>query len=346
MLGKMKGRFDYTYRIDECDILDKSKGEAFRQKRRIWLEWLNGEDSHSISRQIYSMLRDHALFCVVNELRRIAATEPEDGIGFNGSVIRLFDTGFVTTQATTIRRLIEKPKASPKWAVISIRRVLKDITDNLSLLTRENFVCYDGLPYDYEQVHKRWLSSLPATENGIHCGSLPVQGPDAWVTSEQVHKHFDILAQTSPHERTREDTVRPEVLGNLESQIKKCDHVKTYVDKFIAHAAAPETRADLQAEERAITLERLEGCYKTLYQIASFMSGALLWESSLGGLPVPQFDHLKDIEKRWVSPKNIGKAREAWRVFEKEVSEWDSALMWPESFLKKNPTIAPQSGFD
>lgn len=44
------------------------------------------------------------------ELRKIAATEPENGVGFNGPVIRLFDAGFATTQATNIRRLIEKPK--------------------------------------------------------------------------------------------------------------------------------------------------------------------------------------------------------------------------------------------
>jgi hypothetical protein len=100
---------------------------------------------------------------------------------------------------------------------------------NFGLITRENYVCHDGLPYDYELVHQRWVSSLPVTEDGIHCCSLPTQGPDAWRTSERIHKHFDILAQISPRERTREDLVRPEVLENLESQIKKCDYIKTYV---------------------------------------------------------------------------------------------------------------------
>lgn len=86
------------------------------------------------------------------------------------------------------------------------------------------------------------------TENGLHSGSLPARGLDAWATSEIVHKYFDTLSQISPLERTREDTVRPEVLENLESQIYKCDYVKIDVDKFIAHAAAPETRVDLQDE--------------------------------------------------------------------------------------------------
>jgi len=74
---KMSSRFAYTYSIDQCDILDKEKGEAFRQSRLKWTEWLKGEDPHSISRQIYSMIWDYALFCVVNELStdfRIALT--------------------------------------------------------------------------------------------------------------------------------------------------------------------------------------------------------------------------------------------------------------------------------
>jgi len=325
-------RFGYTYTIDQCDIHDKSKGEEFRKKRLQWLEWLNGEDPRSISRQIYSMLWYHGLFCVVNELRRMASEEPEDGVGFNGPVIRLFDTGFVTTQVMTIRRLIEKPKVSPKLAVISLQRILKDISDNSVLITRENYVCHDGLPYDYEEVRQRWFSLLPITENGIHSGTLPSNGPDAWPASERAHRHFDILSQANLNERTRKDMVRPEILENLESRIKKCDHVKTYVNKFIAHAAAPETTEGLQDKEKAITIEGLEECYKTLYQVASFVSGSLLWESSLGGPPIPQFDYLKNIDKRWVSPKNVEKAREKWRIFEKEVSKWDLTSIWPDGF--------------
>jgi len=324
--------FDYKYPIDQCDILEKSKVEEFRKKRLQWLECLHGEDPHSISRQISSMLWDHALFLTVNELRRIAAIEPENGVGFNGPVIRLFDAGFATTQATTIRRLIEKPKRDPKWAVISLRRVLKDIEDNLDLITRENYVCYDGLPYDCDLGHQKWLSSLPVTKSGVHVGSLPTQGPDAWPMSERVHKNFDILSQVPPEDRSREDRIRIEVLEHLESEIKKCDNIKKYVDKFIAHAAAPETRTGLSDEQEGLTLERLETCHKTIYKVASFISGSLIWESNLGGLPVPQYDHLKNLDKRWVSQKNMEEARKKWDEFEKEVSKWDSTSLWPPGF--------------
>ena len=72
----------------------RGKVKVFRKKRLQWIECLHGEDPHSISKQISSMLWDHALFLTVNELRRIAAIEPENGVDFNGPVIRLFDAGF------------------------------------------------------------------------------------------------------------------------------------------------------------------------------------------------------------------------------------------------------------
>lgn len=325
----MKTRFDYIYSIDQCDVLDKQKGEAFRQNRLKWMEWLKGEDPHSISRQIYSMVWDYALFCVVNELRRIAATEPEDGVSFNGPVSRLFDAGFVTTQATAIRRLIEKPKSDPGWAVISLRSVLKDIEQNSHLITRENYVCYDGLPYDYEEVHRQWLSKLPIDTGGVSAGWLPTNGPTAWCMSELVHKNFDKLSGVEHKDRKRTDLISADVFTLLESRIDPCRDIKKYVDKFIAHASAPETRIGLPENQRAITLDRLRVYHKTIYTVASFISGQLLYESDLGGLPVPQFDHMANLDKSWTTTQNLNRARQRWDEYAKEVSGWDSTSLWP-----------------
>lgn len=328
----MNKRFDYRYSIEECDIQNKQKAGAFRRKRGQWIEWLSGKDPHTISTQIYSMLWDYALFYTVNELRRIATEQPEKGIGFNGPVMRLFDAGFATTQAIAIRRLIEKPKASPKWAVISLRSILKDIKENIDLITRENYVCSHGLPYDYEAVRQEWESELIRDSRGIHGGTLPTSGPKAWPMSERVHKNFDRLSRVSAKNRRRTDLMKTEVIEFLESQIEKCEDIKKYVDKFIAHAAAPESRLELTENQEAITLERLKACHKVIYQVASFISGTLLWESTLGGLPVPQYDHLANLEKSWVTSKNLEKACQKWDEFAKEVSKWDSTSLWPPGF--------------
>ena len=36
--------------------------------------------------------------------------------------------------------------------VISLRRLITDLRGKWALFTRENYVCHDGLPYDYEAV--------------------------------------------------------------------------------------------------------------------------------------------------------------------------------------------------
>lgn len=328
----MNSRHEYKYPIEECDILDKAKGKVFREKRRQWMEWWSGEDRHAIYRQIYSMLWDYALFCTINELRRIATVKPEKEVGFNGSVMRLFDAGFATTQATAIRRLIEKPKSDPKGAIVSLRRILKNIEENIVLITRENYVCYDGLPYDYEAVHQKLMANLSRNRGSVHGGTLPINGPEAWLESERVHKNFDQLSQVDPKNRKRTDCIKIEVLKFLESKIEECEDIKKYVDKFIAHAAAPETRLGLTENQKTLTLERLKTCHKIIYQVASFITGELLWESSLGGLPVPQDDHLANLEKSWVSPRNLEKARKKWDEYAKEIPKWDLASLWPPGF--------------
>ena len=275
------------------------------------------------------MVWDYALFCAVNELRRIAITEPSPGVGFNGSVVRLFDAGFVTTQAMAIRRLIEKPKRDPSWAVISLRSVLKDIEDNAHLITRENYVCYDGLPYDYQSVHDQWIATLPTGNGGVHTTWLATSGPTAWHMSELVHKNFDKLSGVSPKKRERTDTISHNIFANLEKRIDTCKDIKKYVDKFVAHASAPETRAKLPEDQRAVTLDRLKAHQKIVYQIAGFVSGQLLYETNLGGVPVPQYDHLSNLDKCWTTTQNLDKARQVWNEYAREVSEWDSASLWP-----------------
>lgn len=331
----MNSKHDYKYSIEECDIQDKETGGDFRCKRLQWIDWLSGKDTHTITTQIYSMLWGYALFCTVNELRRVAAEQPEKGVGFNVPVMRLFDAGFAATQATAIRRLIEKPKADPKLAVNSLRSILKDINENIELITRENYVCYNGPPYDYEAVRQEWESGLIRDGKNVHVGTLPTSGPKAWDMSELAHENFDRLSQVNPEHRNRTDLIKTDLLESLDNQLKKCEDIKKYVDKFIAHAASLETRSELTEKQKGITLEHLEACHKIIYQVASFIEGTLLGESTPGGLPVPQNDYFANLDKSWVSTDNLEKARKKWDEINEIVSEWDSCSFWPPGFDEK-----------
>jgi hypothetical protein len=50
--------------------------------------------------------------------------------------------GHVATQVLAIRRLMDDGKND----IVSLRRLVRDLRRNFDLFTRENFVCFDGLP--------------------------------------------------------------------------------------------------------------------------------------------------------------------------------------------------------
>jgi hypothetical protein len=176
------------------------------------------------------------------------------------------------------------------------------------------------------------VTNLQTEGRDAHVGTLPASGQEPWFISERAHRSFDRLSKVSPENRKRTDLLRPEIFRFLENQVKECDDIKKYVNKFIAHAAAPETRSDLTENQKAITVERLETSRRIIYQVASFILGPLLWESNLGGLRVPQYDHLENLEKSWVSSKNLARAYQKWDEVAKEVSNWDKSSLWPPGF--------------
>jgi hypothetical protein len=59
--------------------------------------------------------------------------------------------------------------------IISLRRLVKDLRRNFALLTRENYVCFDGLPYDYEAVQQKEM--MERAGKGIFWGET--SGPGA-----------------------------------------------------------------------------------------------------------------------------------------------------------------------
>ena len=59
--------------LESFDVQDTEKLGAFRRKREEWIEWLFGEDPHSILRQIEWMTWDYRVFRVLYDSRRLAA---------------------------------------------------------------------------------------------------------------------------------------------------------------------------------------------------------------------------------------------------------------------------------
>lgn len=322
---------DYEFPIEACDVLDKERVKQLREKRKEWISWLRGNDPHSIWRQITSLLWDDVLFRTVNDLRRHAAENPSAKVGFNGPVLRLFDVGFITTQVTTIRRLTDRQPKDPKKGVISLRRLVADIRAHRELLTREVYVAYDGLPYDPAPAQNAWLDKKVKAGTLGTVEWLETTGPNAWGTSDMVHRNFDKLAKTStPASRSRTDLISPEWFDWLDERLDVSNDIRKFTDKFVAHAAEPSSRSGLTAAQTGVTLDRLALCHRAIYQVAAFIYGPLLWEGSYGAVPTPQYDHLENLDKGWIKEEESEFAHRFWNQNLEATEKWEAETLWPD----------------
>jgi hypothetical protein len=113
----------------------------------LWLSWIDTDEHHAIWRVLSSMAWTDVSF---RALIHFAVNDENNGLNSSLLAEALLD-GHVATQVLAIRRLMDDGNSD----IISLRRLVKDLRRNFALLARENYVCFDGLPYDYEAVQQK-----------------------------------------------------------------------------------------------------------------------------------------------------------------------------------------------
>ncbi len=292
--------------ICDCDVNDKEKLALFRLKRAEWKECLI-DDTSSVSKQIMNMLWNDTVFRTINEARKLTHGRNSNDIGFNGPLLELFDQGYGTAQVMAIRRLTDPNFFDPNRAVISLPRLIEDMKFNSDLVTRENYVSHEGTAFE----------GVSHEKDGIN-----------WLHWKRKHENFDRLSKTTPDKRSRTDRIDRQLFKELTKELKVCDGLRTYANKFVAHASDRKNRINLTDNQRRITLQRLNGCYKAIVRVASFIGAIILYEHPLGGVPVPQFNHLEYLDKPMVFSGDIEKLDIFWNTRVKEVGVWDNDI-WP-----------------
>lgn len=293
---------EFKISVDECDVEDNERLIEYRAKRIEWLQWLRLDgDEHAIWRQIYGMLWNDALFRTINESRRIAK-EVGESAALNGPLSRFIDQSYVATQVLAIRRLCESQQRNPKRQIISLRRLIDDIRNHKNLLSRENFIGFDGLPF------------TP--------GSAPRSRMDS--DSERAQMGFDRLSGVKPEQRSRSDVIADKVFELLDQKLEDSgyDNIREYGNKFIAHAADRTSRETLENTQTGISLDGIEHCHKAICQIANIVSGHILWDVTSSLFPESQFDQLEFLDKAWLPANELPKLREFWQRHAEEVRSW------------------------
>jgi len=297
---------------------DTSQFAEFKAKRDQWIQCLSSaKDPNSVTNQITQMLWDAAVFRVINEARGYAEKDEDGNPKLNGTTHDLINRGFFVLQAGAIRRLTDTAALTGRKGVSSLWCLLDEMERNVHLITREHIFATEGLQYDYEPIKKAREEYLAGR------GACFVPADLWWENLRDRHDQIDFFAGVTLDKRSPMDAMRPEIAGYLKKKLVEVSKdIRTYVNKFIAHAATPESRASVSADELAITLGHLWSAHEGIYKVANFVSIWLLGGSGLGGLAVPQYNQFKYIDRPLVTSANIQRLAESWHGYSNEVHQW------------------------
>lgn len=292
---------DFKCDLDQCDVKDKEGLKEYRKCLSRWNKWLF-EPNVGIWDQVHNMMIHDSFFRIINELRG----KQNEQIGFNWMFLHVFDYCFISSQLSTIRRLA----CDGSTDSISIRRLMCDMDQNICYFTRENFVSYDGLPFDdpYHDVASR------------------------------RHEQFDKLIGSQKDKRKRDDCL-PEgffskTIRNI--GVKFSIQLGKMTNKHIAHTADitqhKETRS---ANHILVSLEELSNCHKEICQITNFITYTLL-NMEVDLIPSSVRSPFENFEKPWASPHDLPELNKLWKDREEEIHEWGSDTSKAHSKLESD----------
>lgn len=188
----------------------------------------------------------------------------------------------------------------------------------------------EGVPLDLEPVRQRYDEYVNTKlQSGER--SWPLPPALSWHSFERRHREIDMLSGTNPSKRSGDDKLQVRILDALLAKLNRCDDISIYVNKFIAHAAIPESRAPFNIEDAAIALGELWEAHEVLCRVANTVDVFLLTGTNHGFLAAPQYDQFRYIERPLVPPESVTKLREAWDAYDKETGKWQ--LWTPDELL-------------
>lgn len=287
--------------ICECDVEDKEHLALFREKLSRWKECATGGDVHSVQNQIANLLWDDTVFRTFNEARRLSEETADPSTGLPGTMIELLDKNFMDSQVMAIRRLTDSQYRDPRRVVVSLPTLVAEVKEAVHLYSRENYVCYDGIPY-----------AEAATDD---------ERVRAMVSGR--HHDYDRLAGCSSDGRSRHDRVKPTIFNDFAQEQAEFEILKAYANKYLAHAADPANRGRAQEVLDEISLCRFHKCYRALFRIVSVF-GLLIDERILCEVPGPpsQGDQLRNWDRPIITGADRDKLYQYWRDREYEIDRW------------------------
>jgi hypothetical protein len=222
-----------------------------------------------------------------NTLAGIADADGDSALN-NTLIVEAVLNGHVAMQVLAIRRLTDTTKR-----VLSLSKLLQDIRSHRELLTRENYVAFDGLPYDYQVVEEEHFRT-----RGTGLMWLDTTGPGAFGSARRAHEQFDRLSGVSPDRRKRDDRIPAKLIDTIEQWITDCGakEIADWSHSYLAHAGSLASRQAIAGY--GVNGAKIGNAIKGLARAAEAASAYVLYSSGRMNalMATPQFDQFERLE--------------------------------------------------
>lgn len=283
---------EYKYGLEECDVPEVRRAalSEYRTFRRKCLEYIRGPIDNSVMNQVHDLAWHTAVFRTLNEARRL---EPERLV--NGTLWELAAAGYTNLMSIGMQKLVDRDhRADSLWNLVT------QVESRHELLSREEFVCYDGLPFDYETASESEVRAM----------------------SEELHKAFDKLSGVSAAERRREDRIQPSVLAAVKEGLSHpaIERVCMLEIRRIAHA---DRLSESSGPIPTAIYDDIDQALRQIVKMANLFSMALFHDAPFGPVvPAPEFDVLEALDQPWITTVNIPALHEYWRKLSDSMDVW------------------------
>jgi hypothetical protein len=308
-------RFKTT--IDQCDVQDREALVMYREKRYEWLSWyeLRQGEPNTVQAQLFNMIYLDLVYRTL-VVPRYKANDQAKIAARSGVLVHFLDQAYVASQILAIRRLLDT-----RNDVFSLRRLLDDITKHRLLITREIYVCNDGLPYDSEA----W-QSLPQGVEGKIWG---IEAPEFsnYLSSRFRHEAFDRLSGVSATSRHRFDRIKVGVFQELKNWLTNstADKLIQLSHKFFAHASTTDSRGSLIYS--GIELADVDNVQRALVRVERAITDLLLFIGvHRDVVPMPPLALLKGLDDPYTTAGLIPKMEEKWDQLVAERNKWSKGI--------------------
>ena len=217
------------------------------------------EDRNSISNQLVLATK----YLRISKL--IEWCSKQEKSCFHNPDLKIFsESGIVSTHSIYVRGLAYGSQSNE----ISLKRVHLLLKTNSHLINRKNYVCFEGIPYDYEAQLNAERKELLQKLGPFECATRNESSAEK---SKKRHVKFDALSNKHIIAVRKEtDSICEVFLNEIDSELKKCENTKKFANICIVHRQLEKIRKGQESQNDTIIqfkIEKIEQNYISLWKV-------------------------------------------------------------------------------